>query len=97
MVQVKWRLRAVKDIERLHAFLYKKDISVARQAAYVIFQAASLLETSPRIGRPMPDETARRELIIPFGSGAYILRYVLETDNTVVVIRVWHSRENRTS
>ena len=96
MAQVKWRSRAVADIERLHSFLNKKDNRAASQAAYMISQAATRLETTPRIGRPMPDETTRRELFIPFGSGAYILRYILETDDTVVVVRVWHSKENRT-
>jgi len=95
MAQVKWRPRAIADTERLHTFLHKKDNDAARKAAYVIFQAAKLLETSPRIGRPLPDETKRRELFIPFGLGAYVIRYVLEDDNTVVIIRVWHSRENR--
>ena len=95
MPQVKWRARAVSDIERLHTFLYEKDNAVANKAAYVIFQGASLLETSPRIGRPMSDRTARRELFLAFGAGAYVLRYILEDDNTVVVIRVWHSKENR--
>ena len=31
---------------------------------------------------------------IPFGIGAYVLRYRIH-DETVVVIRVWHSREVR--
>jgi plasmid stabilization system protein ParE len=38
----------------------------------------------------------RRELIVPFGSGAYVLRYRLDTaTDTVIIIRVWHSRELR--
>lgn len=95
MAQVKWRPRAVADIGRLHNFLYKKDIVAARRAAYAIYRAAKLLENTPRIGRPMPDETRRRELFVPFGAGAYVLRYMLEDGHTVVIIRVWHSRENR--
>ncbi|GMR22257.1 MAG: hypothetical protein BMS9Abin37_0593 [Acidobacteriota bacterium] len=42
----------------------------------------------------MGDDTGRRELIIPFGAGAYILRYRIHRD-AVVIIRVWHSREAR--
>ena len=95
MPQVKWRPRAVSDIERLHAFLYEKDKAAANKVAYVISQGAVLLETSPRIGRPMSDRTARRELFLAFGAGAYVLRYVLVDDNTVVIIRVWHSKETR--
>jgi hypothetical protein len=36
----------------------------------------------------------RRELYLPFAGGAYILRCRLEGD-TIVVIRVWHGREQR--
>lgn len=95
MAQVKWRSRALADLEHLYTFLHEKDSTAARKAAYVLMQGALLLETSPRIGRPMPDETGRRELFIEFGAGAYVLRYIQEANETVVVIRVWHSRENR--
>lgn len=43
----------------------------------------------------MPDETGRRELFIAFGAGAYVIRYIQQDDSTVVVIRIWHSREDR--
>jgi plasmid stabilization system protein ParE len=36
----------------------------------------------------------RRELILPFAGGAYLLRYRLEGD-TVAIIRAWHGREQR--
>ncbi len=42
----------------------------------------------------MNDGTGRRELFIPFGPGAYVLRYIFDQD-IVVIIRAWHSRENR--
>jgi len=42
----------------------------------------------------MEDDTGRRELFIPFGASAYVLRYRIH-DDTLVVIRVWHSREER--
>ncbi|MEO8105016.1 MAG: type II toxin-antitoxin system RelE/ParE family toxin [Candidatus Saccharibacteria bacterium] len=96
MAQVKWRERAIVDIEHLHSFLYEKDNSAASKMALTISHAASLLETSPRIGRPMGDETGRRELFIPFGAGAYVIRYKLLGEDTVLIIRVWHNKETRT-
>jgi len=44
----------------------------------------------------MSDNTGRRELFMPFGAGAYVLRYMLENNDTVVIIRVWHTKEDRT-
>ncbi|SRR6266540_1252122 len=92
--KVAWRERALEDINRLYDFLSKKNEEVAARAAQVILRGSSLLEDSPRIGRPMSDGSGRRELFIPFGSGFYVLRYFL-TSGTVVIVRVWHGREDR--
>ncbi len=94
MAKIQWRLEAVKDIDRLRDFLYSKDTKAATTAMNVIYSAISRLETVPQIGRPMQDETKRRELIVPFGAGAYVIRYVLENNN-VYILRLWHNRENR--
>lgn len=91
--KVVWRERALKDISRLYEFLFDKNEAAAR-VAQVILRGSSLLQESPRLGRPMADGTQRRELFIPFGSGFYVLRYFLLEGN-VVIIRVWHGREDR--
>lgn len=93
VASVKWLPDALKDIERLYGLLNDKNPEAAARAADTILQGAKLLKTAPRLGRPMPDETGRRELFLPFGAGAYMLRYMTEGENTVV-IRVWHSRED---
>jgi len=92
--RVVWRERALKDIDRLYDFLFKKNEEAATKAAQVILRGSSLLEESPRLGRPMADGTHRRELFIPFGSGFYVLRYFLTSD-LVVIVRVWQGREVR--
>jgi plasmid stabilization system protein ParE len=93
--KVVWRERSLVDTERLYNFLYEKNEEAARKSAQVILRGSLLLETSPRLGRPMSDGTHRRELFIPFGSSFYVLRYFLYNDSTVVIVRVWHSSENR--
>lgn len=90
-----WRERALVDISRLYNFLISKNEEAAKKAAQIILHGSSLLEDSPRLGRPMADGTKRRELFIPFGSGFYVLRYMLKDEYTIVIIRVWHSKENR--
>ena len=96
MPAVKWLPEALIDIERLHAFLNDKSPEAAARVANTILKGAEMLKTTPHIGRPMPDETERRELFMPFGAGAYVLRYIQQDIDTVIVIRVWHSREYRT-
>jgi len=95
MAKLKWLPEAIDDFERLYFFLLDKDVDAANNAASNILKGASLLKVTPRIGRPMPDEGDRRELFLAFGAGAYVIRYKLESADTVVIIRVWHSRENR--
>jgi toxin ParE1/3/4 len=94
--KIVWRERALEDVVRLYSFLFDKNEEAAIKAARIILRGSSLLEESPRIGRPMADGTGRRELFIPFGSGFYVLRYFLaDNDGVVIIVRVWHGREDR--
>ena len=93
-MKVVWLRQAQDDIKRLYDFLLDKEPVAAERAVRAIQLGARKLVDFPHIGRPMGDETDRRELFIPFGAGAYVLRYRVR-DKTVVVIRVWHSREER--
>lgn len=91
-----WLLEARDDIRRLFDFLVDKDPDVAlRMLQRVRTGAATLLEF-PHAGKRMDEDTERRELFVPFGVGAYVLRYRIR-DEFVVIIRVWHSRELRDS
>ena len=92
--RVIWLPEALEDIERLYHFLKEKSPAAAKRAAQTILQGARILEEAPDAGRPMQDDTGRREFFAAFGAGAYVLRYKRDRD-MVVVIRVWHSKEQR--
>lgn len=64
-----------------------------RGAPPPILAGADRLQDHPQLGRPL--EGDRREHMIPFGAGAYVLRYKLDPAGDPIVIRVWHSREER--
>jgi len=93
--QIKWLPEALADFERLHDFVYSHSPDASARAAQTLLDGAQLLRTSPALGRLMPDDSERRELFLPFGVGAYVLRTRLHAPETVVIIRIWHSRENR--
>jgi addiction module RelE/StbE family toxin len=95
MSEVVWLPEALGDVDRLRNSLREKSPSAAARAARRIWEGAKLLETAPYLGRLMGDGTGRRELSVPFGASAYVLRYMVEDEETVVVVRVWHSRESR--
>ena len=40
----------------------------------------------------MEDDTGRRECAVSFVAGAFVLRYMRDKNDTVVIIRVWHSK-----
>ncbi|ETW98049.1 MAG: plasmid stabilization protein [Candidatus Entotheonella gemina] len=91
-----WLPEALDDLERLFEFLLERDPAAAERAIRSIESGAESLTALPERGRPMGDETGRRELLIPFGAGAYVVRYRLHRED-VVIIRVWHSREQNLS
>jgi plasmid stabilization system protein ParE len=94
-VQVLFLKRAQADVIRLRQFLEPHGDNLARRVVQTLVRAAHSLETFPDRGRPAARE-GYRELIIPFGRGAYIMRYLVDHERDAVLIaRIWHSRENR--
>jgi plasmid stabilization system protein ParE len=87
--------RAAADIERLHTFLANTNPEVAGRFAQSLGSAIESLEELPNRGRPTA-VVGLRELIVPFGHAAYVLRYAYNaTRDELVVIRIWHGREAR--
>lgn len=93
-MRLRWLPEAWEDIQRLFEFLVDESPLAAERVVGLIDGGANRLLELPEIGRPMDDGSQRREIYLPFGANAYVLRYRLD-GNIVVVIRVWHSREER--
>ena len=86
---------AAADLERVHAFLAGENPAAAQRAVTVLISAMESLNTLPERGRPCGTPNIR-ELIVPFGQSAYVVRYgySLATEE-VIVLRIWHGREAR--
>lgn len=78
---------AVLGLERCRRFLAVKSPEAARRAGQAIERQFLLLETTPDIGRPLPDLPELRELLIAFGDSGYVALYRYEpaVDNTYVL------------
>lgn len=86
---------AAADLNRLRAFLADKNPDAAQRAAASLIQAIQSLDMFPDRGRPTRTAGVR-ELIVPFGNSAYVLRYAYLADvDEVIVLRIWHGREQR--
>jgi plasmid stabilization system protein ParE len=86
---------AAADFERLHDFLREENTNAAQRLVAVLSEAVDSLSLFPDRGR-LSGIPAVRELIVPFGRSSYIIRYIhLADDDALVVLRMWHGREQR--
>jgi len=93
-VKVRFLPRSYDDIDRLHAFLSPKTTKTADRVVDLLYESALSLRTAPERGRPLA--RGFRELIVPFGKAAYVLRYRIDKPQSMIFIaRIWHSREHR--
>ncbi len=94
--QISWLPGATSDVARLREFIQKESPGAAQKAGQRILSAVKVLIKNPEAGRPSPDEDCElfRDLYAPFGQGGYTIRYRIK-EHTVVIVRVWHSREER--
>ncbi|MYM94248.1 type II toxin-antitoxin system RelE/ParE family toxin [Duganella vulcania] len=89
-----WTQEAKLDLERAYHFLAARDKALAKRALKAIHGGAKLLESQPQLGRPVfGQRPPRKELLLPFGRrSGYVLHYVLEKDD-VVILAVLHQRQ----
>ncbi len=94
--KIEWLPEATKDVVRLREFIKKENPRAAKETGQRILDAVNLLTKKPEAGMPSPDEDceAFRDLYAPFGKGGYTVRYRIK-QQTVIIVRVWHSREER--
>ena len=85
---------AAAGLERYRRFLAAKVPDAARRAGQAIARQLLLLETTPDIGRPLPETPELRELLIAFGDSGYMALYRHEpADDAVYVLAFRHQKE----
>ena len=91
-VRIEWLPGAVSDLQRLREFIFPHNADAARRAVAVIRKAVSLLHSNTFIGKPVEDLPDFRDVVVPFGSSGYVLRYRIAGD-TVLIVAVKHGKE----
>lgn len=88
---------AQDDIERLFGFLIDAgNAQAAQKAMLAIDEGLRMLLENPHLGVEMEHDPEYRQLFVPLGKRAYVLRHRIDAPtDTLVVVRVWHSREQR--
>jgi plasmid stabilization system protein ParE len=93
MPQVIFARAALRDIERLRAFLRPKNPLAARRAGEAISQGVRVLRAHPRMGRTIENlPESYREWLIDFGDTGYTVRYRIDGD-AITILAVRHQKE----
>ena len=92
-MEVKWTTSAHRDLIRLHDFLAPVNKSAAKKAVKQLVDEAKLLQSHPLLGVELEAYAPRnvRRLVI----GDYEVLYEV-TETVLYVLRLWHTREDRT-
>ena len=90
MAEVIFSARAIRDIERIHAYIAKDSERYADGQVRRIMNAADLIATFPRGGRIVAEIElpSFREVIV----GNYRVIYHLESDERAEILVVFHGR-----
>jgi toxin ParE1/3/4 len=94
--RLNWLSSALIDLARLREFINIHNPAAANRAANRIREGAGRLLDHPHLGKSVEDinDPNLRDLFIPFGQRGYWLRYLIRQDD-IVIVRIWHGRENR--
>lgn len=97
--QVEFTPEADTDLDRLFDFLLDRaatveDAMLAYEAVAVIREVANRhLSVTPYSYRKVGQRPTLREVIVPFGSTGYVLRFDIRSPELVLVIGARHQRE----
>jgi len=92
MMDLKWTVRALSDLARLHHFLVSVNNSAAARTVQSLTPAPASLLKNPRIGEKLVEFEPREVRRILLGS--YEIRYEIH-DSTIYALRLWDTREHR--
>ena len=91
-MKIKWIGKASSDLVQLHDYLRPVVPDAAARVVQQLARAPNRLLDYPRIGEKLEAYEPRevRRIVV----GDYELRYEI-ADATIFILRIWHSRENR--
>ncbi len=91
-MRIRWTGKAADDLSRLHIFLASVAPDAAARLGQSLIAAPNRLVGYPRLGASVEGFAPRdvRRLIV----GKYEMRYEV-TEDQIVILRIWHGREER--
>jgi plasmid stabilization system protein ParE len=89
---IRWTSKALGDLARLHGFLAEVNPRAAAEVVKALTKGVGVLSDNPRLGTALGGFEPRevRRILIR----QYELRYEI-SQGAVIVLRLWHTREDR--
>ncbi|MCK4507584.1 MAG: type II toxin-antitoxin system RelE/ParE family toxin [Desulfuromonadales bacterium] len=91
-MQIEWLPSALLDLQKLREFIRQHNPDAVRRAGRTIRKAVATLQVHPGLGTEVEDLSGFYDLIIPFASRNYVLRYRIYRE-TVFIVALRHARE----
>lgn len=89
-LKLRWTHPALADISEAQEYISRENPDAAHTVAQRVWDAARQLQDHPEIGRP-GHVSGTREWIV--NATPYLIVY-RATDDSVEILRVWHSKRN---
>jgi plasmid stabilization system protein ParE len=93
-MNVEWSADALADLDRFADFLAERHPRLAAIVAREIIAKLQILSDNPKLGRPIAGHEEYRQLVLQILNAAYVFQYRYDGER-LVVLRVFHSREER--
>ena len=94
MPQIVWTDNAIDDMNRHYDFIKVNNVEAASRALEAILSSGESLQQNPRRGAIVNEKAGLRKLLVPFGKYGFVIHYIVLEDD-VVILNVYHGRENR--
>jgi plasmid stabilization system protein ParE len=94
MFEIIWTETATNDLNRHYDFIALSNADAAARAVQAIVSSGGSLQQNPRRGAIVDEMAGLRKLVVSFGKYGFIIHYVILEDD-VIILRIYHGRENR--
>jgi plasmid stabilization system protein ParE len=85
---------ALDDVDRLFTWLLDRNQTAAGRFLEALRHATARIAEAPELYPVSDTDAGARKCLMRFGGSAYVIHYVAEGDNQIIV-RMWHGREER--
>ncbi len=89
-MKLRFTAKALEDLERLHEFVAEKNPAAADRIRRQLLDSFQTLLKQPLAGKPVKSLPVRQWVV-----GDYVLRYLLQEEQILTIVRIWHGREDR--